>query len=91
MTIEQPDAQRTKEELTRLLERYPPSLRKVLALDPGLLDNQQYVAPYPALVNFLNAHPEITRTPAFYLGEVPLRSNQDHTAQVTWGSDCSSG
>jgi hypothetical protein len=69
LTVEQPDAQRAKEELAALLERYPPSLRGVLALDPSLLDNQSYLAPYPALVSFLNAHPEIARDPSFFIGD----------------------
>jgi hypothetical protein len=67
VTVEQPDAQRTKDELTALLERYPPALRHVLGLDPTLLDNQAYLAPYPALVSFLSAHPEIARNPSFYI------------------------
>lgn len=83
VTIEQPDAQRTREELSRLLEHYPPSLRNVLALDPGLLGNQSYLATYPALVSFLNAHPEVVRNPSFYVGEgFGPRSPQDHAAQV---------
>jgi hypothetical protein len=69
VTVEQPDAQRTKDELTTLLDRYPPSLRHVLALDPTLLDNQSYLAPYPALVSFLNAHPEIARNPSYFVHE----------------------
>ena len=71
VTVEQPDAQRTKEELRQLLERYPPTLGTVLALDPTLLSNQAYLAPYPALVSFLNAHPEIASNPSFYVGEPP--------------------
>jgi hypothetical protein len=83
VTVEQQDAQRTKEELSRLLEHYPPSLRSVLALDPGLLSNQSYLAPYPALVSFLNAHPEVARNPSFYVGEGSFpRSPQDHATQV---------
>jgi len=71
VTVEQPDAERTKRELGQLLERYPPTLRNVLELDPTLLSNQPYLAPYPALVSFLNAHPEIARSPSFYVGEPP--------------------
>jgi hypothetical protein len=69
LTVEQPDAQRAKEEFSALLDHYPPSLRGVLALDPTLLDNQSYLGPYPALVSFLNTHPEIARNPKFYVGE----------------------
>lgn len=66
--VEQPDAGRTKDELSNLLDRYPPTLRRVLALDPALLENQAYLAPYPALQGFLNAHPDVLHNPLFYLG-----------------------
>lgn len=83
VTVEQPDAQRTKQELASLLERYPPSLRETLALDPSLLGNQPYLAPYPALVSFLNAHPEIARNPSFYVGEGSrARTPQDYRAEA---------
>ncbi|MBZ5625394.1 MAG: hypothetical protein LAQ69_42845 [Acidobacteriia bacterium] len=82
-TIEQPDAQRIKAELSSLLEHYPPALRGALALDASLLGNQAYLAPYPALAGFLNAHPEIARNPSFYVGESSgYRPPQDHNAQV---------
>jgi hypothetical protein len=68
LTVEQPDAQRTREELRQLLQRYPPALKSVLGLDPSLLSNQAYLAPYPALLSFLSAHPEIARNPSFYVG-----------------------
>lgn len=67
----QPDAQGTRGELNDLLDRYPPSLRTVLQLDPGLLGNQGYLAAYPALTSFLDAHPEIARSPDFYVGSAP--------------------
>jgi len=83
LTVEQPDAERTKNELSQLLEHYPPALRNVLALDPSLAENQSYLAPYPGLVNFLNAHPEIARNPSFYLGEAVFhRANLDPAAQA---------
>jgi hypothetical protein len=83
ITVEQPDAQRTKDELSQLLDHYPPSLRAVLALDPGLLGNQSYLAPYPALSSFLNAHPEIVRNPGFYINRSGIQPTlEDHAAQV---------
>ena len=83
LTVEQPDAQRAKDELSALLEHYPPSLRGVLALDPSLLGNQSYLAPYPALVGFLNSHPEIARNPSFYLGQGALpRVPPDPASQI---------
>jgi hypothetical protein len=69
VTVEQPDAQRTRGELLELLQRYPPSLQGALALDPSLLGNESYLAPYPALLGYLNNHPEIARNPSFYVGE----------------------
>lgn len=83
VTVEQPDAQRTKQELSSLLERYPPALRGALALDPSLLQNQSYLAPYPALASLLTAHPEILRNPSFYLGDAPgPRGPQDRESQI---------
>ena len=76
-TAEPPDAQHTKDELNALLEHYPPALHSVLAIDPTLLGNESYLAPYPALVSFLNAHPEVARNPGFYLGDSVPRLPQD--------------
>jgi len=76
--VEQPDAERTKEELSQLLDKYPPSLRRVLALDPTLLGNDSYLTPYPALSAFLQAHQEIVRSPGYYINVnvPPTRSEQ---------------
>src|ERR1700691_2785914 len=85
VTVEQPDAQRTRDQLSQLLERYPPALRSVLGLDPSLLSNQAYLAAYPALLSYLNAHPEIARDPAFYIGvngDGPFNRIKDHDTQV---------
>jgi|SRR5579863_4308992 len=81
-SFEQPDAQRTREEMSRLLERYPPSLRTVLAVDPTLLDNQPFLATYPALVGFLNTHPEIAHNPSFYIEAPVLRLRGNQTADA---------
>src|SRR5580658_7102078 len=78
--LEPPDAQRTRGELFGLLVRYPPALRNVLALDPSLLGNATYLEPYPALVSFLNAHPEVARDPSFYIGDPP--SPPDNATRV---------
>jgi len=88
VTVEQPDAQRTRDQLRQLLGRYPPALRGVFALDPSLLSNQTYLAPYPALLSFLNAHPEIARNPSFYIGEnggfaaATSEARKDHDARI---------
>lgn len=83
VTVEQPNAQRAKDEFSALLDHYPPALRTILALDPSLLGDQSYLAPYPALVAFLNLHPEIARDPAFYVGDGVLpRAHQDPASQI---------
>ena len=63
----------TKNQLSQLLERYPPGLRYALAADSTLLANEQYLAPYPALAGFLKAHPEVARDPRFYLDQFRRR------------------
>jgi hypothetical protein len=80
---DQPDAERTKESFRRLLEHYPPSLRGVLALDPTLMTNQAYINPYPELVTFLNAHPDVAHNPSYYLGQQgDSRFQLSHSEQV---------
>lgn len=86
VVVEQPDAQRVHDELSNLLDRYPPALRNVLKLDNGLLSNPAYLAPYPGLASFLNAHPEIARNPTFYIGLPEEHRRADHSELVleTW-------
>jgi hypothetical protein len=57
----------TQEQLIKLL-RLSPTLTSVVAHDPSLLANQEYVnRNNPQLAQFLAAHPEIARNPEFYL------------------------
>ncbi len=57
----------TREQLLTLL-RVSPTLTAVVASDPSLLGNQEYVAKSnPDLAKFLAQHPEIGRNPDFYL------------------------
>jgi hypothetical protein len=75
VNIEPPDAQRTKQDFYNLMQRYPPQLKSVLALDQSLLSNPAFLTPYPALAGFLNAHPEIAHNPSYYVGEYNDRRN----------------
>jgi hypothetical protein len=63
--IEEPNAQWTRDQFRQLMQRYPPELRNVLSIDPTLLSNQSYLAPYPALASFLSQHPDVARNPSF--------------------------
>jgi hypothetical protein len=57
----------TQAELLKLL-RVSPTLTTVVAHDPSLLSNQDYVARNnPQLAEFLTAHPEVARNPEYYL------------------------
>jgi hypothetical protein len=68
VVVEQPDAERTRGEMFNLLGRYPPSVRGVLGMDPGLLNDETYLGQYPALAGFLRTHPEVARNPGYYVG-----------------------
>src|SRR5215475_4307563 len=62
------NANQTRDQLSRLLEQYPPTVTQVLQTDPALLENKDYLAPYPALAAFIAQHPEIAHNTAFFLG-----------------------
>ena len=63
------NAPETQQRLQQLLQQYPPSLGRVMALDPTLLNNQSYLETYPALAQFLAQHPEIAHNPGYFLGQ----------------------
>ena len=70
------NAGQTQNELQRLLDQYPPTLRAVIQLDPSLLQNPDYLTPYPGLAAFLQQHPEILRDPSFFFGRPYVRDNE---------------
>ncbi len=63
-------AEQTRQQLETILEKYPPSVGRVLKLDPSLLANQVYMAPYPALSGYLAQHPEIMRNPGYFFESI---------------------
>jgi hypothetical protein len=65
----------TQQQLSQLLQMYPPTVRYTLQLDPTLLTNKEYLKPYPALEAFLEKHPEVLRNPGFFVGFVRGRFN----------------
>jgi hypothetical protein len=68
--LDDADAERTRDALNTMLQKYPPALGRVLKLDPSLMNNQGYLAPYPGLAAFLAQHPEILRNPEYFLERV---------------------
>jgi hypothetical protein len=68
----------TQQQLMQLL-RVTPALAEVVASDPSLLADQQYVAKSnPELAAFLTQHPEIARNPAFWLFSELRSPRQKH-------------
>ena len=68
--LDQQRAEVTREELRDLMQRYPPALCRVLKLDPTLLTNSAYLAPYPALTTYLQRHHEVARYPDYFFNFV---------------------
>ena len=68
-------ATETREQLREVLSRYPPDLGRILKMDPTLLQNQDYLAQYPALASFLAAHPAVAHNPGYFLEFVRASSS----------------
>lgn len=73
---DEPQAQKIRSEFMTILKDYPPQVGQILKLDPSLLSSDTYLAQYPAVTAFLTKHPEVRRSPAYYLEQV--RSNSDY-------------
>lgn len=72
------NADQTRDRLLQLLENYPPTVGRVLKLDPSLLTSSDYLATYPALAAFLAQHPEVAHNPDYFLERVHIdRANFD--------------
>jgi hypothetical protein len=59
----------TREMLRQIMRQYSPTLGEVFRMDPVLLTNQAFLAPYPKLATFLAQHPEIAHNPGFFVGD----------------------
>jgi hypothetical protein len=66
----QQTADQTREQLYRLFDNYPPAVARVFKLDPSLMSNPAYLAPYPLLGAFLTQHPEVVHNPGYFLENV---------------------
>lgn len=64
--LDQRQADERRNDLRELMRQYPPALAQVLRLDPSLLNNASYLAPYPALATFVQVHPEVARHPEYF-------------------------
>ena len=73
--IERESAQETRARLHDLLQQHPPAVGEVLRRDPTLA-RPDYLAPYPALLTFMQQHPEIARNPSFFFGGYEFQEEQ---------------
>src|SRR4051794_17182079 len=64
------DSQETRNDFEALLKRFPPSVARVMRIDPSLMRNDAYLAPYPAIAAFLQQHPDVVQNPNYYLEHV---------------------
>src|SRR5689334_20900687 len=83
--VDELSARDTQQRLEQLLRDYPPSLRRVLQLDPALLTNEAYLAPYPALALFVAQHPDIVHHASFYLGQPDNENREDSRSRAIRG------
>jgi hypothetical protein len=63
-------AEETRDQLNRIFDKYPPAVGRVLKLDPSLMSNPAYLAPYPVLAAFIGQHPEIVHNPGYFLENI---------------------
>jgi hypothetical protein len=71
--LEQRNAFMTQQDLWRVMRQYPPAVGEIIQRDPSLLGKPDYMSAYPALSEFLERHPEVTRNPGFYFGTYEFR------------------
>jgi hypothetical protein len=64
------DARETRNDFENVLKRLPPAVGRVMRLDPSLMRNPAYLAPYPALAAFLQSHPAVVQNPGYYLEHI---------------------
>jgi hypothetical protein len=73
--IERESAQETRGRLHELLRQHPPAVGEILRRDPSLA-RPDYLGPYPALLGFIQQHPEIARNPSFFFGGYEFQDDQ---------------
>src|SRR5262245_18804602 len=72
-SVDRVSAEETRERFRDLMRDYPPSLAQVFRLDPSLMTNPAYLAPYPGLAAYLAQHSEIAHNPSYFIGDPGYR------------------
>ena len=84
------DAQSTREELMRILEKHPPSVGRILKLDPSLMRSESYLAAYPELREFLTQHNEVPQNSQYTsrASGSPRTMATSATTSSSWRRQC---
>lgn len=83
------DVRETREQFKTLMSMHPPALGRVFKLDPTLMSNDAYLAPYPSLAAFFKQHPEVARDPGYFLDWVSVQQGeyrQEREAVRMWSN-----
>jgi hypothetical protein len=64
-----PSSYTVRDQFTSLVHNSAPDLAKVLALQPNLLSNAEFMAAYPEVARFVAEHPEVKSRPRFFLAQ----------------------
>jgi hypothetical protein len=59
--------ERTRSDFRSVLGQYSNQMEAILALEPGLLSNQEFLQGHPDLAAFIAKHPEVAQHPNVYL------------------------
>jgi len=88
VVLSEQDSRETRADFEALLKRFPPSVGRVMRIDPSLMRNEAYLAPYPTIAAFLQQHPDVVQNPDYYLEHVeyemwnPRQPEDAHIASV---------
>ena len=63
VVLNEQDSRETRNDFEALLKRFPPSVGRVMRIDPSLMRNEAYLAPYPTIAAFLQQHPDVVQNP----------------------------
>lgn len=74
-------AEQVREQFNEVLRRQPPALGRVLKLDPALMTNDAYLAPYPEVATFLRQYPEVARNPTYFLERINISTSASYTSE----------
>ena len=70
------DAGKIREAFQGVLNKYPRNVGRVLRMDPRLFQDEEYLASYPAIAQFVAQYPEVARNPEYYLQNYSLNYSE---------------